>query len=233
MMGRLKTALLFQSGNFVGREYFARLTAAGLAPDLVIAAGRMKPESIAREIERTGGRWSPPPIPRETKIYEFERLSDPALWALVEEQEIELGIQGGVGILKPDMISVFRLGIVNVHPGKLPEYRGNACPEWALLNGDEIWATAHFVDTGIDTGPVILKLRYDLSGANDYFDVRAGLYAHCAATLIAALNHIQTAGFSRVADIAEAQDETKTRYWPAMDEEHVKKVRSWRSKHSA
>lgn len=227
-MARLKTALLFQSENFVGREYYTRLAAAQLAPDLVIAAGRMKPESIAREIERTGGRWSPPAIPREVKIHEFERLSDPALWALVEEHEIEVGIQGGVGILKPDMIAVPRIGIVNVHPGKLPEYRGNSCPEWALLNGDEIWTTAHFVDAGIDTGPVVLKQRYDFSDARDYFDIRAGLYAHCAATLVAALHHIQTTGLSRISDIAEAQDETKARYWPALNAEQVKSVRNFR-----
>ena len=49
----MRTALAFQDGNFVGREYFTRLAAAGLAPDLVVAVGRMKPESMAIECERT------------------------------------------------------------------------------------------------------------------------------------------------------------------------------------
>jgi hypothetical protein len=55
----MRTALLFQDGNFVGREYYAQLSARGRKPDLVAAVGRMSPQSVAREIVRTGGLWNP------------------------------------------------------------------------------------------------------------------------------------------------------------------------------
>lgn len=55
-MSRPRTALLFQDGNFVGREYRQRLMEAGREPDVTIAVGRMRPESIAFERERTAGR---------------------------------------------------------------------------------------------------------------------------------------------------------------------------------
>ncbi|MCW9003181.1 MAG: hypothetical protein OQJ87_10735, partial [Rhodospirillales bacterium] len=102
----MKTALLFQDGNFVGREYYHALRKAGRRPDLVIAAGRMKEESIAREVARTGGQWNPPPIPEDETVHRFEKLSDPALWDLLRTEGVDVAIQGGIGILKPDMIEV-------------------------------------------------------------------------------------------------------------------------------
>lgn len=56
-------------------------------------------------------------------------------------------------------ISLFPLGIVNAHCGDLPRYRGNACPNWAILNGEErIGLCAHLMDAEeIDSGPVIAR----------------------------------------------------------------------------
>ena len=42
-----------------------------------------------------------------------------------------------VGIIPQKIIDCFRLGIVNVHGGDLPRYRGNACQAWAILNGEK------------------------------------------------------------------------------------------------
>ncbi len=224
-MASLRTALLFQDGNFVGREYCFRLRQAGLTPDLLISAGKMPEHSIQYEIERTAGRWRPPEI--SAPVSSFDSISDPALWTLLKAEKIELAIQAGVGILKPDMIASLPLGILNVHPGKLPEYRGNACPERALLNGDDIWATAHMIDAGIDTGPVVHAKKYDLAGVRDYFDMRAGLYAHCAATLIEALAKIETAK-TNLSSILQEQDESHAHYWPALTTEEAARVKQWR-----
>ncbi|MBT5414118.1 MAG: hypothetical protein HOK81_05915, partial [Rhodospirillaceae bacterium] len=139
----LKTALLFQGGNFVGREYDRALREAGRRPDLTIAVGRMAEASAAREVARTGGRWNPPAIPADETVREFDSLADPGLWSLIHAREIDVAIQGGLGILKPDMLAAPRIGFVNVHPGALPAYRGNSCPEWALREGAPITATAH------------------------------------------------------------------------------------------
>jgi methionyl-tRNA formyltransferase len=49
-------------------------------------------------------------------------------------------------------------GIVNLHPAPLPEYRGCNSYSHAILNGDTKYAvTLHYVDAGIDTGPVIAQ----------------------------------------------------------------------------
>lgn len=220
-MSGLRLALLFQDGNFVGREYYRRLKDAGIGLEVVAAVGRMSDASVAIERARTGGKWNPPPIPEAAVEHRFPGLSDPALGVLLEERAIDVAIQGGVGILKPDMLAVPRLGFVNVHPGKLPEYRGRNCPEWAILNGDDVFATAHLVDAGIDTGPVICAARYELRPGWDYADFRAHLYAHCATVLIEALKRLEGATPATLGRIVSAQDESRARSWPAMPPEDL------------
>lgn len=210
----LRLALLFQHGNFVGREYAAALAAAGRSA-LLIAAGSFSEASRTREEQRTGGLWQPPPLPAWPQ-HRFAALEDPALWALLREAGTDLAIQGGVGLLTPAMIAVPRLGILNVHPGRLPDYRGSACPEWALLNGDPVVATAHLVDAGLDTGPVVCARPYPVAPGTPYVRIRAGLYAHCAATLLEAIDLLERHG----AGIAVPQP-AGGRRWPPLPAEKL------------
>ncbi len=36
-------------------------------------------------------------------------------------------------LFKHEIFAYFKYGIVNIHPGDLPKYRGNACPNWAIF----------------------------------------------------------------------------------------------------
>lgn len=60
-------------------------------------------------------------------------------------------------ILKPEVFQTARLGCLNAHPGWLPEYRGLGANAYALLNGDLPGVSVHFIDEGIDTGPVLMR----------------------------------------------------------------------------
>jgi methionyl-tRNA formyltransferase len=213
----LRVALMFMDGNFVGREYFHGMAQAGRQPELSLAVGRISEASVAIERERTGGLWDPAPIPESTPVLRFESLKDPALWRAVSDAGIDLVVQGGVGILKPDMIAVPRIGFLNVHPGRLPFYRGNSCPEWALFNGHDIWFTAHLIDAGIDTGPIVLERRYAFPNEWDYFQMRANLYAGAARTVVDAISVIAEADSTGM-PFARAQDESGARYWPRIPE---------------
>ena len=52
-----------------------------------------------------------------------------------------------------------RLGILNLHGGDLPRYRGNACQTWAILNEEKkIGVSVHLMEgDSLDCGPVVLK----------------------------------------------------------------------------
>jgi methionyl-tRNA formyltransferase len=56
-----------------------------------------------------------------------------------------------------EVIETTRHGFINFHGGLLPAYRGNACANWAILNGEEkLGATVHFMTPGdLDSGPII------------------------------------------------------------------------------
>lgn len=101
-------------------------------------------------------------IEKNIKVYQPEKLR--------ENKEI-------VDILKdinPDVICVVAYGkiipkeileipkyeCVNVHPSLLPQYRGSAPIQWAILNGDkETGVTTMYLDEGMDSGDIILQTK--------------------------------------------------------------------------
>lgn len=68
-----------------------------------------------------------------------------------------------INVIPKSFISKFRFGVVNAHAGDLPRFRGNACPNWAILNDEnEIVLSFHQMDKGLDSGDVIRKETYKL-----------------------------------------------------------------------
>ena len=66
-------------------------------------------------------------------------------------------------------------GVLNIHPGSLPSYRGKNCPEWAVLQGDKVIITAHIMDIEYD-GDVLGLLEVDWRPLNSYFEFRRQVY---------------------------------------------------------
>ena len=64
------------------------------------------------------------------------------------------------GIVSKEITKAFPDTIINAHSGKLPEYRGMNCIEWAVFNGDEIYGTIHYISEGIDTGDIIIEKKF-------------------------------------------------------------------------
>jgi len=82
-------------------------------------------------------------------------------------------------ILREEAIAIPRLGVINLHSGILPDYRGVMATFWAMLAGEkEIGTTLHWiVDSGIDTGPVTGIRRKATRPGNSYLANVLGLYA--------------------------------------------------------
>lgn len=61
-------------------------------------------------------------------------------------------------IFPASMIAVPQFGVLNLHPGDLPLYAGLFAPFHQLLDGrDRLGCTLHWVDAGIDTGPIVTR----------------------------------------------------------------------------
>jgi len=63
------------------------------------------------------------------------------------------------------IIDTAKIGFINCHSGMLPAYRGNACTNWAILNGEkEVGFTTHFMKGGeLDNGPVLLQEKIQIN----------------------------------------------------------------------
>ena len=95
-------------------------------------------------------------------------------------------------ILHDDAIAVPRQGVLNLHSGILPEYRGVMPTFWAMLNDEvEIGTTLHrIVDSGIDTGPIIAISRTDTNPGESYLANVLGLYQEGCSEMAMAISDL-------------------------------------------
>ena len=75
----------------------------------------------------------------------------------VQKLKPDLIVLGLVRILHKPIIAVPTHGILNAHPGLLPEYRGVEMIRWSIYNEDPVGVTIHYVERGVDTGPIIFR----------------------------------------------------------------------------
>jgi phosphoribosylglycinamide formyltransferase 1 len=67
-------------------------------------------------------------------------------------------LAGFMRLLSPKFVSIFRNRIINIHPSLLPSFPGLHAQRQALEYGVKIsGCTVHFVDQGLDTGPIIIQ----------------------------------------------------------------------------
>ncbi len=89
--------------------------------------------------------------------HKFRDLNEPASLAALQAARADLVVYAGGGILRKAFIQTPRLGVLNAHGGPLPAFRGMNAGEWALFHGVRPSVTVHYIDTGVDTGPLLLE----------------------------------------------------------------------------
>lgn len=113
-------------------------------------------------------------------------------------------------VLPPVVFNAPPHGMVNIHSGAIPEYRGANTLQWAIINGEsEFGVTLHYVDAGIDTGPVITAERVAVEYHDSAVTLRDKIIEKGRALLAAWLPRLAQ---GRVA--ATPQSEEHARYWP-------------------
>ena len=104
---------------------------------------------------------------------------DEALGDWLTERGARLVVLAGyMELLGAPFLARFPGAVVNVHPSLLPAFPGLGAIEQALAYGVKVFGvTVHFVDAGIDTGPVILQGAVELASAREPAEVMAALRA--------------------------------------------------------
>jgi peptidoglycan/xylan/chitin deacetylase (PgdA/CDA1 family) len=85
-------------------------------------------------------------------------LDSAATQRVVREFGPDLGLSLAAPILRPPLFGLPRLGTLNLHKGKLPDYRGMPPAFWELWNDERtVGCTVHWVEEGLDTGPIVAE----------------------------------------------------------------------------
>jgi methionyl-tRNA formyltransferase len=79
----------------------------------------------------------------------------------------------GTEILRDEVIASFRGNLINLHLGLSPYYRGSGTNFWPLVNREPeyVGATIHYLDAGIDSGPIIAHVRPEMRATDGPHDV--------------------------------------------------------------
>jgi phosphoribosylglycinamide formyltransferase-1 len=102
---------------------------------------------------------------------------DIAMADWLAERSVGLVVLAGyMQLLSPDFLARFPDRVINVHPALLPAFPGIDAIQQAIDYGVKVFGvTVHFVDEGVDSGPVILQRALELPGATDPEEVHAAL----------------------------------------------------------
>lgn len=137
----------------------------------IVAVGSDRPQ--ARALERAAAAG----VPGRGFEAEPDRVArDAAMAAWLSESGVELVVLAGyMQLLSPGFLATFPR-VINVHPALLPAFAGIRAIEQALDYGVKVFGvTVHFVDEGVDTGPIILQRAVELPAATRPSEVREAL----------------------------------------------------------
>lgn len=138
-------------------------------------------------------------------------VNAPETVAAVAALEADAVVLAGYGqIVRRELLDVARLGCINLHGGRLPQYRGSSPLNWALINGEtEIGISVIQVDEGVDTGDVLGERRLPVGPDDTIADVQKRANEQFPGLLLEVLDLVE-----RGAATPRRQDEAAAVYWP-------------------
>lgn len=137
-------------------------------PSLAILVGKTHEiAAVVTQPDRPAGRGrvvAPPPVKAYALqhglfVLQPQKIKDPAFLSDLQALKPDLIVVVAFGrILPPQILKVPPKGCVNVHASLLPQYRGAAPVQWAIIRGETMTGvTTMLMDEGMDTGPILLQ----------------------------------------------------------------------------
>lgn len=142
----------------------------------VVGVGSDKPDAGALRRAQVAGIETAV-FPRDD--YEDRAARDGAIGDWIESRQADLVVLAGyMQLLSPAFVARFRNRVVNIHPALLPSFPGLDAIGQALAAGVETTGvTVHFVDEGVDTGPVIAQREVPVPAGVAREELEAAIHA--------------------------------------------------------
>jgi len=126
--------------------------------------------------------WQPPKIKKNSETLDLLRATQADAFVVVAYGQI----------LSTEILSMPKLGCINVHGSLLPKYRGAAPIQWSIVNGDRITGiTTILMDKGMDTGDMLLKAEIEITLLDNAHDLAVTLSSLGADLLLETLFKLQ------------------------------------------
>ena len=118
-------------------------------------------------------------------------------------------------ILSQEVLDIPRMGTVNVHASLLPQYRGSAPVNWALINGERVTGvTTMMTDRGMDTGDILMQREVEVLPGDNAGTLVDKLARVGAELLIETIRALEAGNCPR-----RKQDEEQASYFPLLKKE--------------
>ncbi len=171
-----------------------------------------------------GYTLTPPPVKvcaaeNGIEVYQPTTLKDGEAFRIISQLAPDMIIVVAYGkILPKEILDYPKYGCINVHASLLPEYRGAAPIQQAVLDGKEkTGVTAMYMDIGLDTGDMLMKAELEI-GENETADELHDRLSALGAELIIKVIHSAENGSLR----REKQDDSRSSYAKMLTKEMSK-----------
>ncbi len=152
----MKRIAVFASGQGTNLEAILEaVKSGGISGEVALV---ISDQEKAQALQRAQ-RWGVKALFINPKEYKNREQYDQVLVDQLKADKIDLVVLAGfMRLLTPLFVRAFPLKIMNIHPSLLPAFPGLEGVEQALAYGVKVsGCTVHFIDEGLDTGPVILQ----------------------------------------------------------------------------
>jgi phosphoribosylglycinamide formyltransferase 1 len=114
-----------------------------------------------------------------TSEYKDRAARDRALGDWIESRGADLVVLAGyMQLLSPEFVARFRNRVINVHPALLPAFPGIDAVQQAIDHGSKVTGvTVHFVDEGVDSGPIILQRAVEVAPSRAWDETEKAIHA--------------------------------------------------------
>jgi len=108
-------------------------------------------------------------LDRPELVQRAEHINEPAVFDTVQRLAPDVVAVFGTSLIRSPLLGQGRLGMLNLHGGLSPDYRGADCTFWALYNGEpeRVGCTLHFINAGIDTGALVAHVCPEVRDGDD------------------------------------------------------------------
>lgn len=104
------------------------------------------------------------------------KMKDPEFIEQLKKLKADIFVVVAFRLLPQEVFSLPRLGTFNLHAALLPQYRGAAPINWAVINGDRATGVTSFlIDSGVDTGKILMRDQYVIKPEDCASDVHDAL----------------------------------------------------------